>query len=1615
MQSFFSKNKAKKPLSIFSDGFSKSPKLSKKSSIPAPTTSTPSITQISDSPLIFGSKIPPPPPNTSDFPSTDVLQQSLNYAPTQTKPQIPPKLPDLFNDPDKRSSNRQSLKSSGIWIDKKISGFLPFPRRGLSVASHVSDIYLFAGRADGILKNDLIKLDTNEFDSAIVKANGYTPEPREGHASAFIGRTMFVFGGELEDGRCDDNLYAFNIGNEMWYKVPVSGKPLIGRKGHSAVSISSSLYIFGGTVDGYYLQDLTAFDVRVAATDGPSWNFIETFGDVPSPRAGHSCNALHGKIYIYGGMNGEVCFNDLWVYTISEKRWSQVVLRGATPPPRYGHASSIVDDCIFIMGGRTMEGQAITDFFAYKIHTQRWYTFPVQSSKWPHRVDPVLSVFKNKLILFSGNATRSTDSNVLNLLDTNKIKIMPDSSSSKLASKSDSLSYKRPVVSGSGLYNNIPERRNTDGDVTKINPPSDNPNANYFGPMPSGASQSHNTWKSASFSAGHPQGPAATTSSNFFENQPYIHKGESNSTASFAAEYPQSFPHEPLTSNSTNITYPKINAEPISAPPQNFEYSNRPALPLPPPPVLSPISPNPEIDSSHILISATPSQVISKNEISPLKTQNKILKMPSPSHFNSFGSSNNLDKPSPDFSVGYPQSSPQSYKTPVIDFVSSSENKKEEYNISTHLPSIPEKTESSQTNFLPTQNQNFDEANGLNILPKPEFKKDFATSRSLSPSTFETQYEDAVDSSMVSDSKKIDYQQEFNNSKALILQDVKESEILINSNPEKNVPPADVSLPKEISGYKDINFFEGAKASGDTHVSRETNSLGELEFSKKPSTSIDIKSSEDSSSSRDVNIPKELKNNPDVNIPRELNSSRDLNVSKDPNTSRDLYVSKELTSSRDMDFSKELNGSLDFRKPEGRDSPSNPPIKDKRLTIQLRNRMSQFNLEEEGRTGKAIPPADNRSSLIVDTGSKANDEVPSISESATSLNAGMVSSNSEPNSTDISEISRVVSTTNQHLNLEDQMSPIIGFSTVYNQSSGSKDDVWAKLETKYGLTDESVNQDEYSKLEKKQTGESVNTEKLASLVVALRKELDGTKLLLAQSLRSAVDRINDAEKGRRAALQEAIYLKTKASALASGNAELLMRVNAQRTSDLERQLANTINENDALRNQMSESTLILKRTQERLSEYQLDSEASRQQLRHMERMYQIQSASMTSLNTSDESKLDKNDEPQLNKNLDEVISLRAEITKLQTNEQGLLLDIENALRASSAASDRSDKLQQMLDRSVKENEQLEAEMMKLVSELESERSVNSRLKLRVDQTENLLVDLRQQVSALQNLKSNPAVSNGISSLKLGSLSTGSLHSNNALIAEMQSAFLSTQKQWAQARDDLMTQRQMLRNSDERRQDAESKLVSKERQLENALARLDAFTKLVENLDSKRRNRARSLGSIRSSPFSNGSGNVKARGNTMSGAYKGLYNYSDFAASSTVKGLYNNVTELSGGSKELLNEGDSEANGFYHESASSRDDQTIQKTSLELSNSKIVNGTITSSEYYIDSDNSSLISPSKGFHESAAPDGSITDQTNGDSATRSGPTADESLLSDDNTVSIMLSTLHQLQKPYPEST
>ena len=153
------------------------------------------------------------------------------------------------------------------------------------------------------------------------------PGPRVGHASLLVGNAFIVFGGDTkmdEGDQLDDTLYLLNTceypaltrssqyadeqtATRQWSRSTPPGARPQGRYGHTLNILGSKIYIFGGQVEGYFFNDLLAFDLNALQNPSNRWEMLiknsaeggPPDGQVPPARTNHTIVSWNDKLYLY--------------------------------------------------------------------------------------------------------------------------------------------------------------------------------------------------------------------------------------------------------------------------------------------------------------------------------------------------------------------------------------------------------------------------------------------------------------------------------------------------------------------------------------------------------------------------------------------------------------------------------------------------------------------------------------------------------------------------------------------------------------------------------------------------------------------------------------------------------------------------------------------------------------------------------------------------------------------------------------------------------------------------------------------------------------------------------------------------------------------------------------------------------------------------------------------------------------------------------------------------------------------------------------------------------------------------------------------------------------------
>ncbi|KAL2269066.1 hypothetical protein VTJ83DRAFT_3912 [Remersonia thermophila] len=331
----------------------------------------------------------------------------------------------------------------------------PFPRYGAAVnavSSKEGDIYVMGGLINSsTVKGDLWLIEAGANMACYPLATtAEGPGARVGHASLLVGNAFIVFGGDTkieETDVLDETLYLLNTSTRQWSRALPAGPRPTGRYGHTLNILGSKLYVFGGQVEGYFMNDLCAFDLNQLQMPNNRWEILTPGSDgstppqgrLPAARTNHTMVTFNDKLYLFGGTNGFQWFNDVWSYDPVTNAWTQLDCIGYIPSPREGHAAALVDDVMYVFGGRKEDGSDLGDLAAFRITTRRWYTFQnMGPSPSPRSGHSMTSVGKTIVVLGgepSSAATAVNDLALVYCLDTTKIRYPNDSGANSSRSR----------------------------------------------------------------------------------------------------------------------------------------------------------------------------------------------------------------------------------------------------------------------------------------------------------------------------------------------------------------------------------------------------------------------------------------------------------------------------------------------------------------------------------------------------------------------------------------------------------------------------------------------------------------------------------------------------------------------------------------------------------------------------------------------------------------------------------------------------------------------------------------------------------------------------------------------------------------------------------------------------------------------------------------------------------------------------------------------------------------------------------------------------------------------------------------------------------------------------
>ena len=114
----------------------------------------------------------------------------------------------------------------------------------------------------------------------------------------------------------------------------------------------SSLLEYCNCLGGGFLASLTgADDEEEPLLFALTWAAPQRFGIAPSPRNGHSMVLIGMHLFIFGGGDETISFNDVHTLHVGTMTWDKPVVHGTLPSPRSRHTGTGVGSNMVVFGG----------------------------------------------------------------------------------------------------------------------------------------------------------------------------------------------------------------------------------------------------------------------------------------------------------------------------------------------------------------------------------------------------------------------------------------------------------------------------------------------------------------------------------------------------------------------------------------------------------------------------------------------------------------------------------------------------------------------------------------------------------------------------------------------------------------------------------------------------------------------------------------------------------------------------------------------------------------------------------------------------------------------------------------------------------------------------------------------------------------------------------------------------------------------------------------------------------------------------------------------------------------------------------------------------------------
>lgn len=250
-----------------------------------------------------------------------------------------------------------SLNTNDRW--RQLAPMLT-PRSRLGSIAYEGKIYAIGGETSAGITGIVEQYDplTDQWQKVAQK-----PVAVADIQAAIIGDRIYVPGGKRADGSITNQMEIYDPRQDTWQRGADLLKPV---SAYALVAFEGKLYLFGGWDGQNYIADVYEFDTNL--------NLWTKFSEMDFARAYASATVIGNQIYIIGGYDGQKISSSGLSYLPNQGEagfWGEEI---TMPTSRYAMGVASLADSIFVFGGISDQEEDPSPW-QYNPQSHEWYTF----------------------------------------------------------------------------------------------------------------------------------------------------------------------------------------------------------------------------------------------------------------------------------------------------------------------------------------------------------------------------------------------------------------------------------------------------------------------------------------------------------------------------------------------------------------------------------------------------------------------------------------------------------------------------------------------------------------------------------------------------------------------------------------------------------------------------------------------------------------------------------------------------------------------------------------------------------------------------------------------------------------------------------------------------------------------------------------------------------------------------------------------------------------------------------------------------------------------------------------------------------------------------------------